>query len=388
MNDSGDKPEEPEAGAPPTDKTHLGNTVRASWNISLHHLRANTHHMRPESREAMVALFRWCTDPRHPVTLAECAARSGIAENTLYKLLTGRYLDPKSGERRDLSAAQLKAVRDFLAIEQERFLGGENEFVMTPTARKIGKAVELARESQTVVFMISRSHLGKTTALVYHTAVENHGRTIYVRMKAASGLGGMVRRIADCVGISPNGNTADLVDRIKRALTPNMVLILDEVHELEHTYRKQSFFSCLEVIREIHDEAGCGIVLSATDLLMDAANTATRGELEQLMRRGVHRFYLGTRSGMPLMGDIEAILEHNGLELPGRKESVTVAGTTEKPREVIVQLAKRDGLKAITERLRYGRKIAARTEETLAWEHVIEAHLRIAANAIQDDDWS
>jgi hypothetical protein len=75
-----------------------------------------------------------------------------------------------------------------------------------------------------------------------------------VRMKAASGLGGMVRLIGAALGVSPHANTADLIVRIKNALTKDMVLILDEVHLLANTYQRSSFFKCMEVIRELHDK--------------------------------------------------------------------------------------------------------------------------------------
>ena len=76
-------------------------------------------------------------------------------------------------------------------------------------------------------------------------------------MKAASGLGGMVRRISGQLGNADKGNVNDLIERIKHAVSPDMLLIFDELHLLMYTYRLGSFFACLEVLREIHDESGC-----------------------------------------------------------------------------------------------------------------------------------
>ena len=148
-----------------------------------------------------------------------------------------------------------------------------------------------------------------------------------------------------------------------------------------HTYRKASFFGCMEVIREIFDETHCGLVLCGTQLLQDEL---TARELEQLLKRGVHRIAL---PAAPTRGDVSAILEAAGLEFPDRGSKVTVKGATEEPYQVIRQLAKKEGLKAITERLRYGRKLASKGKATLEWKHVIEAHLTIAAESNPADGW-
>ena len=139
------------------------------------------------------------------------------------------------------------------------------------------------------------------------------------------------------------------------------------------------------MIREIYDEVHCGMVLCGTTLLLDKMQEGARGELEQLMRRGVHRCALPQQ---PTKGDVSAILKRSGLEFPDRKLVVQVQGIEDKPYETLRQLAKENGLLAITERLRYARKIASRRKEDLTWEHVTEAHLTIASQAQADEGWN
>jgi DNA transposition AAA+ family ATPase len=361
---------------------NAGDTVRASWPFSLHQIRINIAHCAPEGREALVSAFLWCTDPRHSIRRDEFSRRVGYSENTIYRILSGKYIHSETKRQLDVPDDLVKAIHNFLDLERERFLGGKTEFVKTPTAARIWHGCNIARESRSPVFIWGVPQIGKTTALERYAQDNNHGRTVYVRMKAASGLGGMVRRIAENVGVSPKSNTANLTDYIKGALTQDMVLILDEVHLLAYTYRKASFFGCMEVIREIFDETHCGLVLCGTQLLQDEL---TARELEQLLKRGVHRIAL---PAAPTRGDVSAILEAAGLEFPDRGSKVTVKGATEEPYQVIRQLAKKEGLKAITERLRYGRKLAARRKETLSWEHFVEAHLTIAAQATADTSWN
>jgi DNA transposition AAA+ family ATPase len=372
-----------EAAETSVPENHSGDNVRASWPFSLHHIRSNIAHCNPEAKEALVSAFLWCSDAKHPVDRATFARRIGYSPNTVYKLYSGKYRD-QDGNQLDVPDKAVSAIRQFLVLERERFLGQKNVFVMTPTAKRVFTACDLARESQTPVFITGRSHIGKTAALEAYAAANNHGRTVYVRMKAASGLGGMIRRIAERLGVSPNSNTANLVDYIKNSLTQDMLLCLDELHLLMYTYRRQSFFACLEVIREIYDEVRCGLVLCGTTLLMDKIAEGARGEMEQLLRRGVHRI---TLPNMPTKGDVTAILQHWQLEMPKRGASVTVQGITEDPLGILRKLAKHDGLLAITERLRYARKLSERAGEDLSWKHVVEAHLTIEHEAQETEEW-
>jgi DNA transposition AAA+ family ATPase len=208
-----------------------------------------------------------------------------------------------------------------------------------------------------------------------------------VELEAASGLGGMVRKIAESCGISDKSNTAMLIERIKRALTPNTLLILDEVHLLKHTYRLNSFFACVEVLRRIYDHCQCGMVLSWTNL--ENLRSASQGELIQLWRRGVHKIAL---PAMPTKADLESILAHAGLDFPERQFTVKIPtrkeDVIESPYEVLRSLAKNEGLKAITERIRYARKLANKTNQKINWHSFIDAHHRIEKQATQEPEWN
>lgn len=390
----------PDAAPPESDETevvpskNVGDTIRASWPFSLDDIRTNIARCSPEGKNALVSAYLWCIDPRHPMHKAEFARNVEYSENLLYQLYTGKYRHPKTGQQYDVPAQLIKNIRAFLAREKQRYTG-KTKFVMTPTARRIWTTCDLARESQTPVFIEGVSHIGKSWALeAYATQPEkNHGQTPYVRMKAATGLGGMVKRIAEKLGISPKSNTAKLIDRIKLALTPTTLVILDEVHLLMYTYRKESFFACLEVIREIYDEVGCGMVLCGTKLLLERVKAAEHGEMEQLIRRGVHKLKL---PNMPTKDDLKAILTSLKLDFPDPKMKVELqfrgddgrsATIAESPYAILRQLSRATGLKSITERLRYGCKLADNAKQPLSWRHFVEAHVLIINQCQEIPDW-
>jgi DNA transposition AAA+ family ATPase len=370
------------------ENTHepLNQTVRATWNFSVDQALADMARYKPEHRDALLALMRWCIDPRHPMKKVDAAIRIGCSDNLLYQLYTGRYRKPDKTPA-DPSDDLIRKIGEFLKIEAERYALGETEFIETPTAKKVFTACNLARESQSPVIMWGPSHIGKTWALRQYQQANNHGKTLLAELEAASGLGGMVRTLAGAAGISDKSNTAALVERIKAGLTPNTLLIVDEVHLLKHTYRLNSFFACIEVLRRIYDYCRCGVVLSWTNI--DSLKGASQGELVQLWRRGVHKIALPL---MPTKGDIAAILHKNGLEFPDAKFTVSVPARreviVETPYEILRQLARNDGLKAITERVRYARKLSGKTGGNISWAHFVDAHLRIVKEAIAEPEWN
>lgn len=381
-------PQAPAAGADETQirtaaaLTNLGDTVRASWKFSLDAVRSNIAHCSPEAKELLVWAFTWCIDAEHPLHFDEFAERLGYSSNKLYKIYHGKDRHPENNSLMDLSAGMVDALKKFRRLELQRAKLGRKKFTMTPTAKRVYTACDLARESQTPVIIYGSSHIGKTEAFKQYVIDNNHGRSVLVELEAVSGLMGVLKAIAEKLGISPNATTPDLIARIKKALTPDMVLILDEVHLLANTYRKGSFFACMEEIRRIYDFKQFGLVMSFTLLGYEETEKHRKRELEQVFRRGVHRLNLGDR---PTKADIKLIADSYGLEMPAPSDEVTIRTgnnpLTEKPLEMLAQLAKEQGLKAIVERLRYGAKLAGEKEETITWEHVVRAHLIIARNA-------
>lgn len=371
---------------------NVGSQVRASWNMSLDQINENIHSYDPHLQQVLKSAFLWCIDAKHPVSKPEFARRIGRSDNFVYKIYTGKYVNARTGDPIEPGSGLADSIRQFLELEKERQDSGPREFVMTPTARRIWTHCDLARESQTPAWIIGPSQAGKTWALDAYQDARNHGRTVKVRMQAASGLFGMVRRIASACGVSDRSNTPDLIGRIKKALSKDTLLIIDEMHELTFTYRAGSFFACTEVIREIYDEVQCGMILCGTYLLDSKVNEHRQAELEQLVKRGVHRLKLGC----PTTKDVASILDHHGLAFPSRDQRdaavlVDSAGHRQthedRPYELLRQTVKRDGLKAITERIRYASKLANKRHQDLEWKHFIEAHLIIQSGGEVHDDW-
>jgi hypothetical protein len=375
------KPEAPVDTVIPGELT--GANARASWRFSADHIQQALAHCSPERKEALIWCFNWCI--QRGIWFAEFAAQVGYAENTLYKIYTGRHNNPGTGERYDIPEKLFKATADFKKLEIKKAKLGETEFVHTPLVRRVWNACDLARESRTPVFLYGSSHIGKTWALRHYTLEHNHGRTVLIRVPSKDGLGGLIKAIAAGLGISTKANTPAMIERIKKALAPNHLLIFDELHQLQYTYRKESFFACIEVIRELYDHVECGMVFCTTNVFRGRFESARKEELEQIFKRGVHRVQLGD---IVRAEDLKVILERSGLSWPGRRFTIEIADIKDQPHEIIRKLSREEGLKSITERIRYGRLLADKASEQLAWKHFTHAHLIIENNSrLPKDDW-
>ncbi|MGL4398819.1 MAG: AAA family ATPase [Luteolibacter sp.] len=383
-SDNLEVPDEPEEfDAFESNLERQGDNARASWRFSGDHVQQSLAHCSSERKEALLWAFNWCIS--RGIWFGNFATQVGYAQNTLYKIYTGRHIDPKSGEQYDVPEKLHLAVLAFRKLEIKRAKLGDTEFVVTPAVTRIWNGCDLARESRTPVFIYGASHIGKTWALRQYAIDNNHGRTVLVRVPSKAGLAGLVKALAEALGVSAKSNTPAMIERIKKALAPNHLVIFDEVHQLQYTYRKESFFACIEVIREIYDHVECGIVLCTTNVFRTRFESAQKEELEQLFKRGVHKVQLGD---IVRTEDLKPILAKVNLPWPGRRFTVEVEGVKDQPHEVLRKLAREGGLKAITERIRYGRLIAGKQNEPLSWSHFIHAHLIIETAAHEPtDDW-
>lgn len=359
-----------------------GNTIRASWRFSMDNVRAHIAHMSPEAKELLVWAFQWCINSAHPVHFDEFCDRVGYAPNTVYKLYSGKYKHPESGLLMDAPEKLVTNIRSFRRLEISRAKLGTERFVHTPTAKRIYWAIEQARKSGRPVMIYGGSQLGKTESYKQNTIDFNHGKTVLIELEAVNGLKGLLQAIAEKLGISPNANTPDLIARIKKALTKDMVLILDEVHLLANVYRKGSFFACMEQIRRIWDHCRCGLVLSYTDLGFEKSEKERKRELLQVFRRSVLKVNLGPT---PTAADVQAMVESYGLPWADAREFITLAKNIgDSPWEALRQLAAEEGFTAIIERIRMAHELAAdQDREEITWQDFLTAHFAIKGQAIK-----
>ena len=246
---------------------------------------------------------------------ADLAAKMGAYDkNTLYQVFRGSYGVYKDGKAASW-AGIVKAIRLFKSVELEEMKKKNIGIIDTEVKQTVFRACQAALNDGMPAFIYGASQIGKTTALMEFQRLNNHGRTVYLRMGSGWTRPRLVRELALKFG---NGVKATkcwaLEDAIFGSLTRYNLLIIDEFHLALETSSEASAKAIMEFIREVYDRTGCGLVLSGTKVGIEGIEAGKNRLLfDQLRRRGVVKVVL---PDAPPVRDINQIARTFELPLP------------------------------------------------------------------------
>ncbi len=291
--------------------------------------------------------------------LKQPGSRKAYSKDSVYHALNGN---------RDASQLVnfLASIREFKNLNDERKTITRAPFIPTNLTKKIFSICDSARIFNTAQFIIGESHIGKTTALKEYQRLNNHGRTTLLRAPAGGGKMQTIQRLCDLCHLSTTGSTGYLCNRLIDYFDDGMVLIVDEAHQ----FLQGRSIQTLEFLREIHDESGCGIVISATPS-WDQAKTDDniRKVLEQLENRHLITSRLPNK---PTKSNLNAFAKSYQLQ-PATEEALDLQS------HVIETTSLGRWLKI----LQGASRIASKADQILTWQHVLQAHsalLKLAGN--------
>ena len=196
---------------------------------------------------------------------------------TVSRLFAGKY----EGAMR----AVIEKVDAYLELEAERQKMTSDLFIETSTWRKVQAACDLAIKRNAIVRIVGPSQVGKTYSLKEYMRRAKF-QVCYLRVPAAPTFKLIVEAVCDAVGISSSLRVDEARPRVAKAVGPNTLLIIDELHELIMSAGKGTAMKCMEWIREIWDNSGCGMALCGTsaledDLINDPKMKGWLGQLDQ-----------------------------------------------------------------------------------------------------------
>jgi len=194
---------------------------------------------------------------------------------TISKVLAGVYTGSMHNVCKRI--AVLRKVRD------ERALSQGTTFVENSIAQKVELVLKYAHANNTITIIVGESRMGKTTAAKWYCYEKYVGTTVYVSLPPACTHRMLLQIIAGKLGLPTNGSTALLYEILRDALTPDMLLVIDEAHFLLAATSRACPRS-LEAVRHLHDTTGVGVALIATERFYDSL-AASRYQYEQLLGR-------------------------------------------------------------------------------------------------------
>jgi len=176
-----------------------------------------------------------------------------------------------------------------------------------------------------------------------------------VRCPVSPSPGKMIRRMAQALGNTGTGNMDMYMDYLYRTITPQHLIVVDEIHQVILQERKLGIRT-VETLREIADECNCGMLLIGTKVWCDALNKdmSWKGVLEQIVKRGMT---VALKDTLPLR-DLKQLWQHYGLPEPG----ADIIG-------YVKAVANDVGLGRYTKLLSIGYTLASKAGEPYGWHH-------------------
>ncbi|CAN5355084.1 ATPase [soil metagenome] len=288
-------------------------------------------------------------------SLTEAKSETGLDDSTLYRIFTGKYHTKLD--------SIVRRINDYRAQYEDRSRAQQSGrvFVETSITKSIWEACDYASATGTMAMVIGPSHYGKTWSLEKFQADHNHGQTKMVRMPASAGVQLCMKEFARACYVSPNSCFENLREYVFKAVDRHNLVIVDELHQVFLSYLRGSAIKCLEVIRELHDRTGCGMVLSGTQKLKDEVMLGEHKDLlNQFTQRVIVEVVLPKHFPW---ADVNLIAKGYGLDGPKGDDA-----------EIVKLLIKDSGIKRYCLFLRNGQQLAAKLNETFSWKHFIRAH--------------
>ncbi len=275
--------------------------------------------LKPNQRTDITERVRKFLD-EHRITQASVAREVGISTTTISEVLRLQY-------KGHTSDAQLVKLHNWLELAARREnIVHNREWVETSVAREILSVAGIVAETCKIGVVFGPSHIGKTFTLKAVEGDQRFGDPVLIRVDET-----LVRPFALCRAIaarfelSTNG-TFDTVFRrvVKRLEGTKRMVVFDEVERV--AYRT------LEMIRDLHDQTGCPVLMSGKPTIYAKLGFRQVGEFcevtDQLAARIVIRRDLTERTRgdnpEPLfsVADIRRLIDRSQLKLHVDKDAV------------------------------------------------------------------
>jgi len=282
-------------------------------------------------------------------TLDEAGKAIQYDKSTIYRVLKGIY----EGSLEKVCSA----IQSYKRIADERSTIQLNEIVENSITKMIGAGLDYALSNNSITLVVGESRMGKTESAKLWRDANNHGTSVLVTAPPIGGTKALMRRIAAAVGVNKNLSIVQIYEAITRSFNKNRILIIDEAHRLMPNDRRSNPVN-IEILRDLHDQTGCGLAFIATQRFSDELQKSSY-QFEQILGR----------IGMPIR------LKRKILRKDVR--AITAQYIAEPSKELLDlcdQIANEQGrLGILVETLKISSRIAGKAKEALTEAHVFKA---------------
>lgn len=244
---------------------------RDTINISLNIFRAGIKRYQPDEQE----LIEWLWGYAHDVlgnSKSELERALGYDWRFIYNVYIGIHDGSLDAFCARIAELKLKAAAKMPLVE-------------TIVTKRIREALEYARDYSAMVTIKGQTGRGKTYT-VQHWTRQNSGRVRYVRCPSSCTRKTLTLFLCQQCGISGSGmKSGALEQRLFKAFNGRSVIIVDEAGHLIPRNNGVGT-AAIELLRDLHDERGCGVVMVFTDVyLKEMKSGALADYFEQFFGR-------------------------------------------------------------------------------------------------------
>lgn len=189
----------------------------------------------------------------HGATWTSVAKAMGLSVSTLTQFRDEKYVG-------NVERIASKIDR-FLKMEEERRTGPQGiPFAATRNARTVMTMCDYAVTFGAMAMVTGRAGFGKTYAL--KEFARQNPNTHYILVNQTFSFTVVLKRMCKALGLSPEGSSSEMYDRLVEKLAgSDRLFIFDEAQEFN--------FRSFEIVRNIYDETGIGIVLAGDHRLYE-----------------------------------------------------------------------------------------------------------------------
>lgn len=282
---------------------------------------------------------------------ALCRELGTISDKVVSALLDGTYKHDVNGMLARLAEQKERLAGALVAQDVDLW------HIPTKLAERVWVACDAAKSAHLVINVCGKSQIGKSTAAEMYKA-RYPETTILLRMPTRPTVSSLLHELADALrlsGAARKGNAA-LMRAIRERLGRQHLLIVDEAHL---ALTRQQGADALDVLRELYDRCGCGLVLIFTDIgSVEFCKGSFAGQVAQLENRGEWE----PLPGEPCAADVQAIWRGFGLPDPDAKVQAAIGA-----------LCRASCFGKYVHRLRWAAASAQRQGVALTWELFLAA---------------
>lgn len=276
------------------------------------------------------------------------------------------------GGNRDAGSVRrmCKAIAELRFRTRERAVSHSGGYVHTQLATDLFGVFQRCWDNHRIGFIIGPSQRGKS-AIAEEFASRNPRGVVYLRFRTGGGYRDLLNAFYFRMALGAPEGLSAMRDQIFRSVKRDHMVIADEVHAPMVATRGTSRLISLELLRELHEETHCGMVMIGTEVF--GHGLRANGVLRQLFLRGYRPYRVPE---MPDAGDLALLAER--FKLPPITDKVITVRNTDKvviaqanPLELQTRIARDYGLTRWCSILDDAFKDAKRERKEMTWGRVI-----------------